>query len=126
MIAELRRKQVKRYRRPGGGYRFSLGAEVPCRREPFTIWVSPHPKPGGTDHRRPENMRLLPPADDAFDPRYAVRNDAESCNAHFKATLLVDRAMSLGWRRQLIDLLAFGILTNTWAARSQDTSTRAA
>ncbi len=126
VIAELRRKQVKRYRRPGGGYRFSLGAELPCPRQPFTIWVSPHPNPGDTDHRRPENIRLLPPADDAFDPRYAVRNDAESFNAHFKATLLVDRAMSLGWRRQLIDLLAFGILTNTWAARRQDTSTQVA
>lgn len=122
MIGEpLRRVQVKRFAKPGGGFRFTLGTEVVCRHGNFTVWISPHPKKDEPHNRRPENIRLLPEADPHFQTIYGLRNDSESLNSGFKRTLIVDRAMSLGWRRQLIDLYSYGILTNTvaWAEAEQ-------
>ncbi|MDA8073605.1 MAG: hypothetical protein M0Z82_18865, partial [Actinomycetota bacterium] len=41
-----------------------------------------------------------------------------SINSQFKRSLLVDRAASVGWERQLFDVLGFAVLQNslTWAA----------
>ena len=43
---------------------------------------------------------------------WVLRNDAEPFNSQLKRTLLVDRAMSLGGRRQLLDVLCFAHLHN--------------
>src|SRR5690606_3270749 len=105
IVGRARRKQVKRSQRADGTYRFNLAVTVPCPHGEFTIWVSPHPtKPRDTT---PEHVRLLPPEDPDFAALYGRRNDAESINSQFKRTLLVDRAVSVGWQRQLFDLLAF-------------------
>lgn len=110
----LRRVQVKRVRR-SDSWRFTLGIEIACRHGNFTTWISPHPQAGENHNRRPENIRLLPQADPRFQTIYGLRNDSESLNSGFKRTLLVDRAMSLGWHRQLLDLYGYAILTNTLA-----------
>lgn len=121
----LRRVQVKRTRRRNG-YRFTIGVEIACRHGHFTTWLSPHPRTDETHNRRPENIRLLPQADPYFQTVYGLRNDSESLNSGFKRTLLVERAMSLGWQRQLLDFYAYAILTNSvaWSEgqqRAQDT-----
>lgn len=122
----LRRVQVKRVRR-SDGWRFTLGIEIACRHGNFTTWLSPHPQAGETHNRRPENIRLLPQSDPHFQSIYGLRNDSESLNSGFKRTLLVDRAMSLGWHRQLLDFYAYAILTNTlaWAEAEQRTNSTA-
>jgi hypothetical protein len=44
-----------------------------------------------------------------------LRSDAESVHSGFKRTLITDRAMSLGWRRGLIDYYAYAWYTNALA-----------
>ena len=116
VVGSATRQQVKRVRRADGSYRFHLGIVVPCRRGPFTLWLSPHATEA--DETLPEHLRLLPPDDPDFKRLYGLRNDSESFNSQFKRSLLVDRAASVGWERQLFDVLGFAVLQNslTWAA----------
>jgi hypothetical protein len=111
----LTRKQIRRYDRNNTHWRFSLGVTVPCAKEHFTAWISPHPQPGDNNHRRPDQMRLIPETDPHFQTLYGLRNDSEAINAAYKRTLIADRAAALGWRRQLLDLMSWAILTNTLA-----------
>lgn len=104
-IATATRKQVKRSRRKNGTHRFNLAVTIPCGKQTTTIWLSPHDNP--------EHIRLIPPDDPHFTTLYSLRNDAESLNSQFKRSLLVDRATSVGWQRQLFDLLAYAILHNS-------------
>lgn len=107
--------QVRRYTRPGGRYRFSVGVRVPCAAGPFTAWISPHPGPGDTTAGRADQLRLLPPHEELFDELYGLRNDSEAINANYKRTHIFDRAPVLGAKRQLFDLLAWSILNNATA-----------
>jgi hypothetical protein len=111
--APLQRGPVKRARRKHGGYHFNVGYRVACPRGDFDVWLSPHPsRPGDS---RPEALRILPAADpDALRLR-GLRSDAESVHSGFKRTLLVDRAMALGWRRGLIDYYAYAWYMNALA-----------
>ncbi|WP_334144990.1 hypothetical protein, partial [Rhabdothermincola sp.] len=112
----LDRQQIRRYRRGRTNrWRFALGVLVPCPKQTFTAWISPHPQPGETGYGRPDQLRLLPESDPLFPLLYGLRNDSEAINAAYKATLIADRASALGWRRQLLDLLSWALLTNTYA-----------
>ena len=111
----LERTQVRRYERPGDRYRFTLGVKVRCGAGDFTAWISPHPGPGDTTCGRADQLRLIPPHEELFDELYGLRNDSEAINANYKATHVHDRAPVLGWRRQLLDLLAWSILNNSLA-----------
>jgi hypothetical protein len=114
LSAPLARDQVRRYKRRGtGGWRFTLGVVVPCPRESFTAWSGPHRQANDRGHGRPDQLRLLPESDPYFQRLYGLRNDSESINANYKRTLIADRAAALGWRRQVLDLLAWGIITNS-------------
>ena len=78
----------------------------------FLAWVTPHGEPGDTDHRRADAVRVIAEGEPDFTRLYGLRNDAESFNSQLKRTLLVDRAMSLGGQRQLLDVLCYGLLHN--------------
>jgi hypothetical protein len=110
-VATAHRQQVKRTRRADGSYRFSLCVTLPCRHGEIRLWLSPHATVD--DPGRPDHLRLLPPDDDDFAVLYGLRNDSESFNSQYKRTLLVDRATSVGWERQLFDILTFAILENS-------------
>lgn len=116
-LSTATRKQVKRVQRADGTYRFHLGVTIPCRRSNFTIWLSPHAR-NETDNL-PEHLRLIPPGDPDFKRIYGRRNDSESFNSQYKRTLLVDRAASVGWERQLFDVLAFAVLQNSLSCSAQ-------
>lgn len=109
----LVRRQVKRPRRRSGRYHFNIAYEVPCPTEPFLAWVTPHAEPGDTEHARADAVRVIAQGDEDFARLYGLRNDSEAFNSQLKRTLLVDRAMSLGGQRQLLDVLCFAILNNT-------------
>ena len=112
----LARKQVRQYRRANErGYRFSLGVIVTCPREPFVAWISPHRQLKDRGYGRPDQLRLLPEADPYFQTLYGLRNDSESINSLYKRSLIADRAAALGWRRQVLDLTMWGVLTNSLA-----------
>ncbi len=65
-------------------------------------------RPGTTS----EIFRLLPDGDpDNLNIR-GIRSDAESSHSQFKRTLITERAMSVGWRRGLIDYYAFAWYSN--------------
>jgi len=112
VLHRLTRRQVKRPRRNSGRFHFNVGYEVPCERGSFLAWVTPHAEPGDADARRADAVRVIAEGEPDFDRLYGLRNDAESFNSQLKRTLLVDRAMSLGGRRQLLDVLCFGLLNN--------------
>jgi len=116
LSAPLVRKQVRRFARGHDlGWRFTLGVIVPCPREPFVAWISPHRQPGDQGNGRPDQLRLLPESDPYFQTLYGIRNDSESINSAYKRTLIVDRAAAQGWQRQVLDLMSWGLLTNTLA-----------
>jgi len=118
----LTRTQVRRYQRGGSkGWRFTLGVVIPCPRGAFTAWISPHRQSGERGHGRPDQLRLLPESDPYFQTLYGLRNDSESINSAYKRTLVADRASARGWRRQVLDLMAWGVLSNTlaWSTNRQ-------
>lgn len=119
-IAVADRQQVKRAARKDGTYRFNLAVRIPCGQTHTTVWLTPHDNP--------EHIRLIPPDDPYFTTLYGLRNDSESLNAHLKRTLLVNRAASVGWQRQLFDLYGYSILHNSlnWAAIHAQNQTRVA
>jgi hypothetical protein len=112
----LVRRQVKRPRRGNGNYHFSAAFTVPCPRGDFDAWITPHGEPGDPDARRAENVRLISEGEEDFARLYGIRNDAEAFNSAYKRSLLVNRAMSLGWRRQLLDATCFALLSNAVVA----------
>lgn len=71
--------------------------------------------PGDTTAGRADQLRLVSPHEDLFNELYGLRNDSEAINANYKSTHVYDRAPVLGWRRQLLDLLAWSILINSIA-----------
>lgn len=112
VLSRLHRAQVKRPRRGSGRWHFNVAYTVPCPHEAFQAWVTPHALAGQTDHKRADAVRVIAEGEPDFTTLYGLRNDAESFNAQLKKTLLVDRAMSLGARRQLLDVLCFAVLHN--------------
>lgn len=110
VVATPRRGPIKRSRRANGEYHFNLGYDVQCPAGDFTVWLSPHGSDEGAS--RPENLRAIPDGDPDSLRLRGLRSDAESFHANLKRTLLVDRAMSLGWRRGLVDTYAFAMLNN--------------
>jgi hypothetical protein len=112
----LPRRQVRRYPRPRrGGWRFSVGVDIDCPLGAFTAWISPHPGDPADGTGRADQLRLVPAHDPLFAVLYGLRNDAEAINAEYKRTLLADRAATLGWQRQILDLTSWAFLGNSLA-----------
>jgi hypothetical protein len=107
------RTAVKRARRADGRFHFNVGYRIDCARAPFETWLSPHAKNPGDP--RPEALRVFPDGDPDTLRLRGLRSDAESVHSGFKRTLITERAMSLGWRRGLIDYYAFAWYTNALA-----------
>lgn len=117
----LPRGAVKRARRRDGRHHFNLGYRIDCANGPFEVWLSPHPQ--REDDPRPEHLRALPP-DDADTLRLrGLRSDAESVHSQYKRTLIVDRAMALGWRRGLIDYYCYAWYSNALTEQRLRTAT---
>lgn len=116
VVGRLHRQQVKRSRRATGLYHFNVAYQVPCAYGAFTAWITPHGEPGDADHRRAGHVRVIAEGEEAFTRLYGLRNDAESFNSMLKRSLIVDRAMSLGGPRQLVDVLCFALLHNAITA----------
>lgn len=108
VVSSPERGQVKRVRRSTGAFHFNVAYRIDCPLEPFTVWLSPHPGKD-TDSRRPENLRVIPAADLDAQRLQGIRSDAESFHSHYKRTLIVNRAMSLGAHRGLVDLYCFAL-----------------
>ena len=128
VLGALERKQVKRPRRAAGLFHFNVAYQVRCPGGDFTAWVTPHQSAGDTDHKRADAVRVIAEGEAEFATLYGLRNDSESFNSQLKRTLLVDRAMSLGARRQLLDVLCYAVLhnaTNAYRARTAATAPRA-
>ena len=111
VVHHLERGAVKRSRRATGEHHFNIGYRIPCPRQPCTAWLSPHPG-RADDLGRPHNIRVIAESDPDFAHLYGLRNDAENFHSNLKRTLIVDRAMSLGWRRGLIDIYCYALLNN--------------
>jgi hypothetical protein len=106
----LARGAVKRARRSDGRFHFNVGYRIPCPGGDLDVWLSPHPQRPGDP--RPEHLRVLPDNDPDTMRLKGLRSDAESVHSQFKRTLITDRAMSLGWRRGLIDYYCYAWYSN--------------
>ena len=117
IISTPTKTSIKRARRGDGAYRFNGGYRITCPNGDFTTWLSPHAsKPGDP---RPEILRLLPHSDPASLDIRGIRSDAESTHSQYKRTLITERAMTLGWRRGLIDYYSFAWYANAMTAWHQ-------
>ncbi|MGH1561450.1 hypothetical protein [Mumia sp. DW29H23] len=110
LVALLERSSVKRSRRTDGHFHFNVGYTIGCPQASFTTWLSPHAT--SADAQRPEYLRVIPVGDPDADRLLGIRSDAESFHSNYKRSLLVNRAMSLGWRRGLVDLYSYAIVNN--------------
>jgi hypothetical protein len=111
IVAAPTRGAVKRSRRADGRYHFNVGYTLDCPNGAFTVWLSPHPG-RAKDTARPNQLRVIPPADPDFNALHGLREDAESTHAQLRRTLLVNRQMSKGWHRGLVDLYCFALYNN--------------
>jgi hypothetical protein len=73
---------------------------------------------------RAENVRQIPPGDPSYNLVYGRRKDAESINRAIKDHGYLQRARSVGARRQLFDLLCHAIRTNLVAQHFYGQSAR--
>lgn len=112
----LERIVVKRARRRDGRFHFDACFRVPCVHGAFEVWVSPHAERGDDEARRAENVRILPASLPELASILHVRSDAEGFHAWMKKQLPWQRAMSLGWRRGLLDMHCFGLMHNAVVA----------
>ena len=106
----LTRGAVKRARRRDGRHHFNIGYRIDCPHGPFEVWLSPHAQRDGDP--RPEHLRALPAGDPDTLRLRGLRSDAESVHSQFKRTLITDRAMTLGWRRGLLDYYCYAWYSN--------------
>jgi hypothetical protein len=65
---------------------------------------------------REEHLRPIPPGDPDHDRLYGRRNDTESGNRLLDDSMLRERAHTVGWRRQLLNLTTWAALRNASAA----------
>ena len=121
---ELERTTIKRSARKNGEYHLNLGYAVPCKRGEFEVWLSPHAQ--HEDDPRPEHLRPIPTGDPDNVRIRGIRSDAEAVHSQYKRTLIADRAMSLGWRRGLIDYYAFALYSNALADQAHPVALTAA
>lgn len=64
---------------------------------------------------RPENLRAIPPSDADYARLYPRRSDAEAANRVLDDTHYLRRAHSVGHERQFVNLIGFGLATNSLA-----------
>jgi hypothetical protein len=57
-------------------------------------------------------LRPIPEGSDDFTRLHALRADAESINRGIEDSLFINRASAKGWRRLLVDQLAYARLVN--------------
>jgi hypothetical protein len=62
------------------------------------------------------HLRAIPPSDPDHDRLYARRNDTETGNRLLDDSMLRERAHTVGWRRQLLNLTTWAALRNASAA----------
>ena len=65
---------------------------------------------------REENLRAIAPADPDHDRLMARRNDTESGNRLLDDSMLRERAHTVGWRRQLLNITTWAAMRNASAA----------
>jgi hypothetical protein len=119
VVSDVARGPIKRSRRKDGRYHFNFGYHVSCGSESHTVWLSPHAERDGDP--RPGVLRAIPDGDEDSLRIKGIRSDSESSHSQFKRTLITNRAMSLGWRRGLIDYYNFALYSNAMThARSED------
>ena len=106
----LTRGPVKRARRATATTTSTSATGSPAPPATSRLAQPPPPRPRPT--RAARDLRVLPDGDPDALRLHGLRSDAESVHSSFKRTLIVDRAMSLGWRRGLVDFYCYAWYTN--------------
>jgi hypothetical protein len=88
-----------------------------------TVRLHADAKDAARKFNRTENVRPIPPDDPAFDELFRRRNDAEAINRALEDTLWLNRAHSVGHRRQLFNLLGYAVMVNSLAVARAKRST---
>lgn len=103
-------------RNPGGDYRTYVEYEVPHPegRKRIKIREATFNRADDTFNRA-ENVRQIPPGDPDFDRLIGRRSDAEAANRVVDDHLYLRRAMSIGARGQLFDLVCHAFMQNSVA-----------
>jgi hypothetical protein len=101
-----------------GTYRTYVEYEVPDPRgmAPRTIMEPTYDRPEDKDRfARAENVRQIPPGDPDYERVKGRRSDAESMNRQIDDDLYLRRAVSIGAKGQLFDLICHAFVINSVA-----------
>lgn len=116
LVTPVRRVRTERRGSPGA-YRMYNVYDVPAEHGGGQIRL----RVDQTDHdiatgfNREENLRIIPPSDPDHDRLYGLRNDTESGNRLLDDSMLRERAHTVGWRRQTLDVMMWAAVRNATA-----------
>jgi hypothetical protein len=112
-------ERVHAYENRNGTFRFYVDVQLTPEdaerygRAVVTLPVYTTKKDEAKEFKRAANVRAIPPGSPGFWIYEQLRADSESFNRSIEDSLYRhERAHSVGWRRQWIDLLGLSVLTN--------------
>lgn len=116
IVTPPRRVKTERRGRPGG-YRLYNVYEIPAELGGGTIRLRLDQTDGdiAAGFNREEHLRAIAPDDPDHAAVYGRRNDSESGNRLLDDSMLRERAHTVGWRRQLLDTIAWAAARNAVA-----------
>ena len=116
ITAPLARVKTERRGRPGA-HRFYNVYTVPTDLGGGTIRLRLDQAEDdvATGFNREEHLRAIPPDDPDHAAIYGRRNDTESGNRLLDDSMLRERAHTVGWRRQLLDVMCWAAVRNAVA-----------
>ena len=116
-FVKLRRVRTLRFQDRSGPYRWYNQVALPDAYGGKTIMVRLHANKvdAARKFNRTEHVRPIPPDDPDFKRLYGRRSDAESINRGLEDSLYLRRAHSVGYARQLVNLLGYALMVNSLA-----------
>jgi hypothetical protein len=118
VLQPLRRTASPTRKNRDGSYRTYVECEVPDPRGmgSRTIMEATYDRPEDADRfARAENVRQVPPGDPDYERVKGRRSDAESMNRQIDDDLYLRRAVSIGAKGQLFDLICHAFVINSVA-----------
>ena len=116
IITPIRRIRTERRGRPGA-YRMYNMYEIPADHGGGTLRLrlDQTEEDLSTGFNREEHLRAIPPDDPDHATIYGRRNDTESGNRLLDDSMLRERAHTVGWRRQLLNVMCWAAVRNAVA-----------
>ena len=117
IVTPLPRLKTERRGRADGGFVLYNVYEVPAQLGGGTVRLrlDQTDEDVANGFNREEHLRAIPPDDPDHASIYGRRNDTESGNRLLDDSMLRERAHTVGWRRQLLNVMCWAAVRNAVA-----------